>query len=143
MNRRIEDVRVGDRVWIDAGTIRKSWRTVLTIGDGGTLTTTVDGVKTVHYQIALGFEKSSYCMNRDGLIRVWDRDVYLSAARRVMKLRGATVTGLNEELTEKAPAVSSTVTRPATMNTNGRIDHSLCDHERTPKARAICRAARG
>jgi hypothetical protein len=90
-------------------------------------------------------KRMSYIAQVGQSLAVWNEEIYVAIARRIDRLKGATVTGLPEpELTEKSESVSSpTPVVKSVTKQNGRIDHTNCGHDRTPKARAACRRARG
>lgn len=84
--------------------------------------------------------------DRSHPIMIWDNDVFLVACRRVARLKGAIVTGLDIEADAQriADRINAKDVTPAGRR-NGRTatgSHAACDHETTPAARRRCRAAR-
>lgn len=134
MDRTWADVKEGDKVWENVRTFmgtRSRWETVESIkadeNNPGRIKVTFNG----------GF---GLITSPEFKIRVWSPEVRMRAAIRVANLKGARVTGLTET-PEPVQSPARVVTSATAVN--GRIDHTNCDHERTSKARAICRKARG
>jgi hypothetical protein len=92
-----------------------------------------DGVPTPCYRLTFTNGESVQALGGTTPIDIYDRDVFLAAVRRVVNLKGAVVTGFEEE---PAPAVAIEAAP------RKRGSHATCDHESTPAARAKCRASR-
>jgi hypothetical protein len=156
MDRTYGDVKIGDRVrmsisphgslasttkWVIVESIKVHPKSIKH-GDGpwlDTLSFTYVGIDAEKYN---GRQADATCS-----IKIWDADVFVAAARRVDRMKGATVTGLDitseiEELLK--PVVTPVVDRIAGDNAARarRGSHADCDHEATPAARRRCRASR-
>jgi hypothetical protein len=145
MKRTYGDVKVGDRVrmsisphgslssvtrWVVVESIKVHPKS-MKIGDGpwvDTLSFTYVGIDAEKYN-----GRQAHPTNP---IMIWDADIYLAAARRVDRMKGATVTGLEPTHTERV------IAKRAVVMTAHRGSHADCDHEATPAARRRCRASR-
>jgi hypothetical protein len=149
MNHTYGDVKVGDRVRMSIsrhGSLASTtkWVTVesikvhpnsMKIGDG-------PWVDTLSFTyVGIDAEKYNGCQAvASNPIMIWDADIYLAAARRVDRMKGATVTGLEPTHAERVIAKRAAVMTAPKAST--RASHADCDHEATPAARRRCRAAR-
>jgi hypothetical protein len=148
MTRTYGDVKVGDRVrmsisshgsmssttkWVVVESIKVHPKSIKH-GDGpwlDTLSFTYEGIDATRY-----YGRQADPTNP---IMIWDADVFVAAARRVDRMKGATVTGL--DIDRDAQRIADEINA---VNVKPRVrgSHADCDHEATPAARRRCRASR-
>jgi hypothetical protein len=125
------NVKIGDRVFVD----HKYWVIVDSIEPTESIST-LDGPQdrilvSGHYLLRPDRE---YVVNTslEFDVRVYQRDVFIAAVRRVAGMKDVTVTGLEDE--------SPVAAAPPARRTS--TSHSSCSHPSTPAARRVCRASR-